>query len=463
MSGDARADACVSRSAARAARANDPAVRGAPRLRRPIARPSATPSSTTPAAIDTVAKRLGSIRARGARAETTAACAGTEPVDGRHAAVAGRGPSPRSRPRARRAGTAMPGRGSRPPGHAPHRAHPSLPGQVPVRQHPARSERRMCEESRRPRGAAAPEANPTMELSHPGTVAGDGGFGARPLLRADPGVVRDQLRRADRRPGPGLAGHRGRRAHPAAGAHRLGQDARRLPGGHRPAGPHAGARPRASGAASSTSRRCAPSPSTSRRTSARRSPGIALAAERLGEAFTPPTVAMRTGDTPAKERQHIARTPPDILITTPESLYLMLTSQAREILRSVETVIVDEIHALAPTKRGADLALVARAARRHRRRAAATHRALGHATPARRDRAVPRRPDGRRRAPGHDRRRGLAQRPRHRGDRPGRRHDRAAACRTLRRRRARPPTRSASTRRRPTRASGRTCTRACSS
>ena len=85
--------------------------------------------------------------------------------------------------------------------------------------------------------------------------------------------------------------------------------------------------------------------------------GIALAAERLGAPFTPPTVAMRTGDTPAKERQHIARTPPDILITTPESLYLMLTSQAREILRSVETVIVDEIHALAPTKRGAHLAL----------------------------------------------------------------------------------------------------------
>ena len=85
--------------------------------------------------------------------------------------------------------------------------------------------------------------------------------------------------------------------------------------------------------------------------------GIALAAERLDASFTPPTVAMRTGDTPTKERQHIARTPPDILITTPESLYLMLTSKAREILRSVETVIIDEIHALAPTKRGAHLAL----------------------------------------------------------------------------------------------------------
>jgi len=85
--------------------------------------------------------------------------------------------------------------------------------------------------------------------------------------------------------------------------------------------------------------------------------GIALAAERLDAEFKPPTVAMRTGDTSPKERQHIARTPPDILITTPESLYLMLTSQAREVLRSVETVIVDEIHALAPTKRGAHLAL----------------------------------------------------------------------------------------------------------
>ena len=72
---------------------------------------------------------------------------------------------------------------------------------------------------------------------------------------------------------------------------------------------------------------------------------------------TPPTVAMRTGDTPGKERQQLVRNPPDILITTPESLYLMLTSQAREMLRGVETVIIDEIHALAPTKRGAHLML----------------------------------------------------------------------------------------------------------
>ncbi len=85
--------------------------------------------------------------------------------------------------------------------------------------------------------------------------------------------------------------------------------------------------------------------------------GIALAAERLGEPFVEPVVAMRTGDTSAKDRQALVRRPPDLLITTPESLYLMLTSSARDTLVNVDTVIVDEIHALAPTKRGAHLAL----------------------------------------------------------------------------------------------------------
>ncbi|HEX2127910.1 MAG TPA: DEAD/DEAH box helicase [Solirubrobacterales bacterium] len=69
------------------------------------------------------------------------------------------------------------------------------------------------------------------------------------------------------------------------------------------------------------------------------------------------SVGLRTGDTPQKERQAMRRTPPDILITTPESLYLMVTSQAREILTGVEAVIVDEIHAVAQSKRGAHLAL----------------------------------------------------------------------------------------------------------
>ncbi|HVW16608.1 MAG TPA: DEAD/DEAH box helicase, partial [Solirubrobacteraceae bacterium] len=68
-------------------------------------------------------------------------------------------------------------------------------------------------------------------------------------------------------------------------------------------------------------------------------------------------VAVRTGDTPQRERAAIRRHPPDVLITTPESLYLMLTSRAREVLRDVETVIVDEIHAVAATKRGSHLAL----------------------------------------------------------------------------------------------------------
>jgi ATP-dependent Lhr-like helicase len=68
-------------------------------------------------------------------------------------------------------------------------------------------------------------------------------------------------------------------------------------------------------------------------------------------------VGVRTGDTPQKERQAMLRDHPDILITTPESLYLMLTSQAREMLRNVRTLILDEVHAVAGTKRGAHLAI----------------------------------------------------------------------------------------------------------
>ena len=70
-----------------------------------------------------------------------------------------------------------------------------------------------------------------------------------------------------------------------------------------------------------------------------------------------PAIAIRTGDTPAAERARFQREPADILITTPESLYLLLTSNARDALRGVETIIIDEIHALVPTKRGAHLAI----------------------------------------------------------------------------------------------------------
>jgi ATP-dependent helicase Lhr and Lhr-like helicase len=69
------------------------------------------------------------------------------------------------------------------------------------------------------------------------------------------------------------------------------------------------------------------------------------------------TVGVRTGDTSPKERREMLKHPPDILITTPESLFLLLTSQGREMLRSVETLILDEVHAVAGTKRGAHLAL----------------------------------------------------------------------------------------------------------
>ena len=85
--------------------------------------------------------------------------------------------------------------------------------------------------------------------------------------------------------------------------------------------------------------------------------GIAHAAAARGDAHLVPGIGVRTGDTPAAERARLMRQPPDILITTPESLFLMLTSNAREMLRSVRTVIIDEIHAMVPTKRGAHLAL----------------------------------------------------------------------------------------------------------
>ncbi|MDO5082468.1 MAG: DEAD/DEAH box helicase [Arachnia propionica] len=85
--------------------------------------------------------------------------------------------------------------------------------------------------------------------------------------------------------------------------------------------------------------------------------GLARHASELGTPFHPVTVGIRSGDTSARERARLRRTPPDVLITTPESLYLMLTSSARETLRDVEAVIIDEIHAIAGNKRGTHLAL----------------------------------------------------------------------------------------------------------
>ncbi|WP_421014780.1 DEAD/DEAH box helicase, partial [Glutamicibacter creatinolyticus] len=85
--------------------------------------------------------------------------------------------------------------------------------------------------------------------------------------------------------------------------------------------------------------------------------GIRATAHDLGISQPAVSVGIRSGDTPAAERRQLVKNPPDILITTPESLYLMLTSQARSTLATVQTVIIDEVHALAATKRGTHLAL----------------------------------------------------------------------------------------------------------
>ena len=85
--------------------------------------------------------------------------------------------------------------------------------------------------------------------------------------------------------------------------------------------------------------------------------GIRHTADRLGTPVPELRVGVRSGDTSAADRRRLTTQPPDIMITTPESLLLMLTSQARESLRGIETVIVDEVHAVAGTKRGAHLAI----------------------------------------------------------------------------------------------------------
>ncbi len=105
--------------------------------------------------------------------------------------------------------------------------------------------------------------------------------------------------------------------------------------------------------------------------------GITRQAQRLGIPYREPTVAIRTGDTPSRERARYQREPADILITTPESLYLVLTSLARDALRTVESVIVDEIHAVVPSKRGSHLALTLERLEERRGRGAAKLQRVG--------------------------------------------------------------------------------------
>ena len=163
-----------------------------------------------------------------------------------------------------------------------------------------------------------------------------------------------------------MGGDRRRPARARGGADRLRQDPQRVPLEPRPAAD------RASGRADRTKRTRVlyVSPLKALAVDVERnlrSPltGIRHTAERLGETVPEVTVGVRSGDTAGRATgASWSPQPPDILITTPESLFLMLTSQAREALRGVETVIVDEVHAVAGTKRGAHLAVTPRAARR---------------------------------------------------------------------------------------------------
>ena len=198
--------------------------------------------------------------------------------------------------------------------------------------------------------------NPWRGGHSAGVPCGRGGD-ARSLLARGAGVVRHHVRRAHRRPGQGLARDRGRRPHPDPRPHRVGQDPRRVPVGDRPPRVRSRSPRRPSGRGSSTSRRSRPSRSTWRRTSGRRSRASGPRPSGGARPCTPPPSASAPATPRPRSARALRRHPPDILITTPESLYLMLTSGARETLRDVRWVIVDEIHAIAGTKRGAHLAL----------------------------------------------------------------------------------------------------------
>lgn len=118
--------------------------------------------------------------------------------------------------------------------------------------------------------------------------------------------------------------------------------------------------------------------------------GIRHAAERLGGDPLPElTTFLRTGDTPQDERRRMQRNPPDILITTPESLYLMLTSAVRSVLASVRWVIVDEVHAVAGSKRGAHLALSLERLEKITDQPPPAHRVIGHPASSRDHRPFP--------------------------------------------------------------------------
>ena len=166
--------------------------------------------------------------------------------------------------------------------------------------------------------------------------------------------------RAHGGPARGVAGDRPGRRCPDRRAHRLRQDPRRVPLRHRPAAPER--RPRTERSPTrrpwSTCRRSARSPRDIQQNLETPLAEIREVARELELHVPEVRVRVRTGDTPASARATMVRRPPHIVVTTPESLYLLVTAgKSRETLRRVETVIVDEIHATAQDKRGAHLAL----------------------------------------------------------------------------------------------------------
>src|SRR5262249_49626948 len=206
--------------------------------------------------------------------------------------------------------------------------------------------RARCAASSRSRGAAT--------LHFPRAALG--------LLDRDASLVRFRVRVGHPDPGRRVRPDRARGAHDPLRPDGERQDARGVPVGAGSAGKAPGERgagiPRrlrvaAEGARLRRRAQTAPAPRPPLPPRA----GTAAAPPALGAPFRPPRVSIRTGDTSARERRAMGREPGQILITTPESFYLLLGSRARETLRTVDTVIVDEIHVLAPGKRGAHLAL----------------------------------------------------------------------------------------------------------
>ena len=206
------------------------------------------------------------------------------------------------------------------------------------------------------------------------------------------GVVPAPLpRRAHGAPGGGLAADRRRARRPRRRPHRFGQDPRRLPRVHRPALPRPRARRGDRRRGAGRLRVAAEGAGRRHRREPRATAGRDRRGRRRARPRARPTVrvGVRTGDTTSSQRTSMVRKPPSFVVTTPESLYLLVTSEkGRDALRTVETVIVDEIHAVARDKRGAHLAITLERLEALCEQRPGAGRTVGHATPDRDRRAA---------------------------------------------------------------------------